>query len=245
MPKLRVVSYNLHKGLNSFNRRLVLPDMAHALTGLAPDLLCLQEVQGEHQRRAHRYAGWQSAQAHWLAEQLQFDCHYADHARHRWGHHGNALLSRWPQQEQTRHSLTLHALEQRGLVHAHIQLPDGLLVHLISCHLNLLENHRTQQIHQLKHYIQQHIPADAALVLAGDFNDWRGRIGPQLHELALVDAYQQVHGQLARTFPARWPSLPLDRVYIRGLSATAAWVPVAPIWHGLSDHRPLVVELAL
>jgi len=37
----------------------------------------------------------------------------------------------------------------------------------------------------------------------------------------------------------------MDRVYLRGLRCLSTWVPRGTAWARMSDHLPLVVELAL
>jgi endonuclease/exonuclease/phosphatase family metal-dependent hydrolase len=62
--RLCVATYNLHKGMSGLNRHHVFPGMQAALAGIDADLLFLQEVQGQHERRASRYQDWpQTSQA--------------------------------------------------------------------------------------------------------------------------------------------------------------------------------------
>ena len=49
----------------------------------------------------------------------------------------------------------------------------------------------------------------------------------------------------ARTFPAAFPLLRLDRVYVRGFRIASAQVLSGPTWRKLSDHAPIVAELVL
>ena len=53
---LTVVTYNIHKGLSQFNKRLVLHDIRDGLKGLDADVAFLQEVagQGRQERAAPR-----------------------------------------------------------------------------------------------------------------------------------------------------------------------------------------------
>jgi endonuclease/exonuclease/phosphatase family metal-dependent hydrolase len=51
-----------------------------------------------------------------------------------------------------------------------------------------------------------------------------------------------VTGKLARTFPARMPVLPLDRIYLRGLTAKSSKIHHKGVWKKLSDHAALFVE---
>ena len=61
MAVLRIATYNIHKGLSQFNRRVTLHDMRHHLQQLHADILFLQEVQGEHEGHARRFAHWPQA----------------------------------------------------------------------------------------------------------------------------------------------------------------------------------------
>jgi len=47
------------------------------------------------------------------------------------------------------------------------------------------------------------------------------------------------------TFPSRMPLFALDRMYTRGLRCLSMTVPRGPAWARMSDHLPLVAELAL
>jgi len=53
--KLRVVTLNIHKGLSTFNRRMVIHELRDGLGALDPDLVFLQEVQGLNDRFALRF----------------------------------------------------------------------------------------------------------------------------------------------------------------------------------------------
>ncbi|WP_406940013.1 endonuclease/exonuclease/phosphatase family protein, partial [Bordetella pertussis] len=46
-------------------------------------------------------------------------------------------------------------------------------LHALCVHLGLREAHRQEQLRRLCQYLRQHVPAQAAALLAGDFNDWR------------------------------------------------------------------------
>ena len=48
-------------------------------------------------------------------------------------------------------------------------------LHAICLHLALRESHRRRQVDRLLDLVAHDVPDDAALVIAGDFNDWRER----------------------------------------------------------------------
>jgi endonuclease/exonuclease/phosphatase family metal-dependent hydrolase len=113
-------------------------------------------------------------------------------------------------------------------------------------HLGLLESHRRQQIKRMCEMIRQDIPRKAPLIVAGDFNDWRGQAHAQLERGAgLHEVFMQAHGQSARTFPARLPVLRLDRIYVRNAEGHAPMVLPRQPWAKLSDHAPLAAEIML
>ena len=47
------------------------------------------------------------------------------------------------------------------------------------------------------------------------------------------------------TFPSRIPLFSMDRIYVRGFRCVATAVPRGTAWARMSDHLPLVAELAL
>ena len=51
---ITIATYNMHKGMSALNRQVQLSRMAQALDSLRPDVLFLQEVQGEHLKRQQK-----------------------------------------------------------------------------------------------------------------------------------------------------------------------------------------------
>ncbi|MEJ2794328.1 endonuclease/exonuclease/phosphatase family protein [Iodobacter sp. LRB] len=241
---LKVATYNIHKGLSLFNQRLVVHDVREALQALSPDLIFLQEVQGAHSQRIQRFSNWPVAPQH---EYLAGDLHvaYGLNARYKLGHHGNALLSRFPILRWHNHDLTLHRFEQRGVLHCELDVPGWHQpLHALCVHLNLRAMDRRKQVRMLIERVLSDVPEDAPLVLAGDFNDWRGEATLQFaRELGLIEAFNALHGTSAKSFPARLPILSLDRVYLRGFTVQVANVLGGVPWSNLSDHAPLYTVL--
>ena len=46
LAKIRITSYNIHKGMSALNREVQITTMAETLKSLHTDILFLQEVQG-------------------------------------------------------------------------------------------------------------------------------------------------------------------------------------------------------
>jgi endonuclease/exonuclease/phosphatase family metal-dependent hydrolase len=61
----------------------------------------------------------------------------------------------------------------------------------------------------------------------------------------MKDAATEASGRKARTFPARIPFLPLDRMYFRGLTAKSFTTLYKGVWKKLSDHAALFIESEL
>jgi endonuclease/exonuclease/phosphatase family metal-dependent hydrolase len=245
---LTVLTVNTHKGFTSFNRRFMLHELRDALRKAAPDLVFLQEVVGEHQGMAARHAQhWPPAsQYEFLADTLWRDFAYGRNAVYPAGHHGNAILSRYPIARYQNHDVSVGRHESRGLLHCVLQVPGhAQAVHAICVHLGLLERHRGQQLRSLCRLVEREVPAGEPLLIAGDFNDWRLRADGLMRGCGTREVYTSRVGRPARTFPARWPVLRLDRIYVRDVHD---WQPVplaARVWSRLSDHVPISAEIAL
>jgi endonuclease/exonuclease/phosphatase family metal-dependent hydrolase len=242
---LRVLSYNLHKGMSVANRRFVLSAMRNALRSVDADLVFLQEVQNHNQRRAARHADWPSeGQCEFLADSIWPHHAYGKNALYAHGHHGNAILSKYPFVQWENIDVSNNRLERRGLLHGVINHPAcNEPLHVVCCHFDLLERGRKKQVARLIERVSAHIPSYVPLIIAGDFNDWRARISDTVcADLHMYEAHQHIHGIHARTFPAWFPLLPLDRLYVRGLQTTSVRTLSEKPWTSLSDHVPLVAE---
>ena len=245
---LSIASYNIHKGMSFFNRRMVLQDVRERLQGINADIVFLQEVQGLHERRAGRHGTWPAGPQHeYLAAGNWQDMAYGRNAVYEYGHHGNAILSRYPILKWENVDISAHAFESRGMLHCELEVPGlNQSLHAICLHLALNESGRRKQMLQLAERIRAVVPDDAPLIIAGDFNDWRRRTcGFLAQQLGLREVFDLAHGQPARSFPAVLPMLSLDRIYVRGFSVDSADVLHGQHWRRLSDHAALIAQLQL
>jgi endonuclease/exonuclease/phosphatase family metal-dependent hydrolase len=245
--RLRVATYNIHKGVRGVGprKRLEIHNLGLGIEALDADLVFLQEVRLYHARDARRFDrtwfGWpDEGQAEFLAPE-GYAVAYRSSAVTRHGEHGNALLSRWPLGDIGHHDVSDHRFEQRGLLHVPVQW-QGRSVHAVVAHLGLIHASRVRQVQRLADYIADEVPADVPLIVAGDFNDWGERLDGPMREIGLVRAV----GHRARpTFPSRVPVFALDRIYTRAMSCRVTHVPRGAAWARMSDHLPLVAEFDL
>jgi endonuclease/exonuclease/phosphatase family metal-dependent hydrolase len=248
MSKLHIATYNIHKGFSHFNRRMMIHELRDHLRLLDADIIFLQEVQGQHHHHATRFEDWpQEPQYEFLADQVWNDYAYGRNAVYDHGHHGNAILSRYPIRSAENEDVSYHRRESRGLLHCEIELPGASeTLHCICVHLALTERGRRHQVGALIERLHREVPEGAPLVVAGDFNDWRNLAGRRLAaSLGLREALADRWGRPARSFPSGLPLLRLDRIYVRGFEVENTEVHRGPSWSRLSDHAALSAHLRL
>lgn len=184
MSVVRVISYNIHKGRSALGGRECLSDLRLGLYGLRPDLLFLQEVQGRNERHFSLDAQHES-----LGAALCMNTAYGCNAVRQRSDHGNALLSRYPILSQENQDISDHRLEQRGLLHVKVLIADTT-VHCLVVHLGLFAGGRSRQVAALLARIKRLVPADAPMLVAGDFNDWNNRLAPLfVKQLGLYEVF--------------------------------------------------------
>jgi endonuclease/exonuclease/phosphatase family metal-dependent hydrolase len=246
MQTLTVVTYNIHKGFSQFNRRVVVHELRERLRELNADIVFLQEAQGEHAHHPERHDNYpECAQHEFLAEEVWAHCAYGKNAVYEAGHHGNAILSRFPILQSLNKDISAHRFESRGLLHCEIELADRQRVHCLCVHFGLFAKGKREQTRALIEYVRNEIPPDALLIIAGDFNDWRNIMSHSLaSELDMHDVFHMRSGKLARSYPAALPMLRMDRIYVRGFSVQQSEVHVGGDWQRLSDHAALSARLA-
>lgn len=245
---VRLLTLNIHKGFSLFNRRFVLHDLREAVRSVSADIVLLQEVIGDHEGHALRHAGWPDTPHYeFLADTIWSDFAYGRNAVYTQGHHGNAVLSKFPIARYRNHDVSIGDTERRGLLHCVLNLPGpDQALHVICVHLGLGEAQRRHQLERLCELIRREVPPQAPLFVGGDFNDWRQRADRLLGERAgLREAFRETSGRPARSFPAIWPLLRLDRLYLRQGRVRQARVLSGRPWSRLSDHSALSVEIEL
>ena len=245
---LKVLTVNIHKGFTFFNRKFILPELREAVRSVGADVVFLQEVTGTNAKHPEKFDNYpETPHYEFLADSIWPQFAYGRNAVYTHGDHGNAIMSKFPIVRFENHDVSISGPERRGLLHCELHIPGRAVnVHAICVHLSLTEAHRTQQMDKLCNLVNADVPAQAPLIVAGDFNDWRQRADAQLARGAsLREVFVQANGYPARTFPARLPLLRLDRIYVRNAIGHAPVVLPTKPWSQLSDHAPLAAEIEL
>jgi endonuclease/exonuclease/phosphatase family metal-dependent hydrolase len=220
--RLRMATYNIHKGVSAMSRRNRIHDLRAGLHALEADLVFLQEVQGRNDLHATRFANWPELSQHtFLAGDRWAEAIYGKNSVRTDGDHGNALLSRYRMVSHENIDISDHRFESRGLLHCAFDF-DGTEVHCICAHLGLFEDSRLRQADALIARIRSHVPADAPIIIAGDFNDWRHRLGKRLveslgvrevfsgHETRRAAFARRAAGYIRRTIEQRGAKVPAE-----------------------------------
>jgi endonuclease/exonuclease/phosphatase family metal-dependent hydrolase len=153
------------------------------------------------------------------------------------GHFGNLLLTGRRVREIRRLDLSIPGREPRGAIDADLDIGGGP-VRVIVTHLGLRHGERRAQVRRLLDVLTEE-PERLTLVM-GDINEWLPGSRP----------LRWLHGRLGRTpgprtFPAFFPLLSLDRIWVwprRALVSVRAHD--SPEARKASDHLPLLAEIA-
>ena len=265
--KLRVATYNIHKGVMGLRPKVRIHDVRLALNAIDADIVFLQEVQDRNERMARRKGYPEGTQLDYLCTGSYLHRAYGMNAVYPHVHHGNAIVSRHEIGVFLNHDISDHALEKRGLLHAvsHYKGRNGSVeILLINTHFGLIKRSRVRQAAFLVDFVRSEVPPGAPLIIAGDFNDWQKGVDEILHrELDVIEAAAEFNrrqsngrrferlipwreanrSQVARTYPSVMPWLSLDRIYVRGFNVHEVRVPKGIEWSQRSDHMPLIADL--
>lgn len=245
---MKILSLNLHKGFGPFNLSFSLPSLKHLLQSSGVDFVFLQEVHGLNMKLQERMPDWpNSSQYEYLADQIWDEYAYAKNSVYSHGHHGNAILSKFPILFEQKVDLTVNSFEKRSLLHCIVQIPSTeKRVHLLNLHLNLQHRHRVQQWNVIQSYLKKGISSDEVIIMAGDFNDWHTGLDSMIKEsLELSESSNEFLGQFSATFPSYFPKLPLDRIYFKNAQLIHFERLKDKAWKLMSDHLPIQAEFKL
>lgn len=241
VARLRVASWNIHKGIGGVDRRYRIERVIEVLQHQRLDMLLLQEVA----------EGMPSTLYHDQLELLSLALgmsHVAYGREHRFrvGGYGNAIISRFPLSDSQRVDLTIGWRKKRGVICARAHVPIGKHLRslvVFNLHLGLAGSERAAQ---MRKFLTCHpfsgLHSHTPIVVGGDMNDLWGTIGDRfLSPVGFVRA-----GRRFNTFPALLPMRPLDAIFYRGDLRPVHYGPArGALARAASDHLPLIAELEM
>lgn len=240
---VRLLTYNIHKCLGGIDRRYEPTRVRDVIAHYAPDMVLLQEVDnGAKRSRGER-------QVDVLGDMLGFRHRsYFPNVRLRsGGEYGNAILSRFPLTATQNIDLTIRPKKRRSVLHGRYRVRlDGAhsrTLHVYNMHLGLSQFERRLQLRRfLDSHPFVHLDHRTPIVVAGDFNDVWGTLGPRLLEPAGFRG--QTHP--IASFPAYAPVRALDAIYVRGnVELVRVFSSRMELARRASDHLPLVADLII
>ena len=262
---VRVLSYNIHKGIGGRDRRYRLRRVQAVIAAARADVLCLQEV--DRNVRRSRFDDQPKLLAEWfLGRRLPpVGPHPGSGAARgggavfqltlplktgrglpggpRSGGYGNLIVSKRPILDAHLVGLRRGVRKNRGAVVVVLDTPAGP-VRLVNWHLGLAERERHWQVRKLlSHELFKTAGGVGPLptLLLGDTNDWRGT----LPRGALGEAGYTLlpdPPRRFRTFPAWLPAAGLDKAFAKDFDAAASVHRGGPAADA-SDHLPLAIDV--
>ncbi len=229
---LRLLTWNIHACVGT-DRNYHPHRTAQSIADIKPHIAGLQEMDW----RRDRIEG--KTQFDIIAETLNINAVPGPNIRDHQGDFGNALFTSLPVTDVRRIELAHKDREPRGAIDATLDA-DGSPIRVIVTHLGLLRSERRRQLDTLKHAINNpNLQHHHATILLGDLNEWRPAPWGNLN----LTPHPFTTECRARTYPAKAPLLPLDRIYLTPNPATiniSTTHPNCP--KACSDHRPIIAD---
>jgi len=228
---LTIATWNIHKGIGT-DRRRDLMRTASVIAEIAPDIIALQEADRRFGDRAGLF------DLDHLHDRTGLRPVHVDTPGPSHGWHGNLVLIRQGHVTGTE-TIRLPGLEPRGALVTELQIGPRPL-RIVAAHFGLLRRSRQAQARHLLDHLAERDPRPTLLM--GDLNEWRG--GPGSPISILEDHFGPVPA--IRSFPARYPLLPLDRIMVApGGRIDDLRAHDTPLARKASDHLPLRARLHL
>ncbi|MFT4564013.1 MAG: endonuclease/exonuclease/phosphatase family metal-dependent hydrolase [Gammaproteobacteria bacterium] len=238
--RLRLVTYNIHKGIGGIDRRYRPERIIELLARYDADLIFLQEVDdGVPRSQRHR-------QVDLFADALAMPYRvFQKNVSLKQGHYGNAILSHHPLHDVHDVDLSVPLKKRRRALVARcvMRQEHQRSLQLVNCHLGLAGYERSIQLAKIiESPALRRLHSSTPAIVAGDYNDVWGTLGKRVLEPA---GYSSA-GIAARTFPAIMPVRSLDRIYYRGdIQFDHSFPARSEIARHASDHLPLIADFDL
>jgi len=242
---LRVLVYNIHAGKDAA-RTPRIAELADLVRHSSADVVLLQEVD-----QLTRRSGNVDQPAE-LASRTGYRAAFGRTIDYDGGRFGIAILSRWPIVADTMIPLDGAAPagaessrhEPRGALRVVVDAPQGRVT-VMNTHLDAFGGNawREQEADSLVRIVAAARDAGETVIVGGDFNSTPESAAQQvLRTAGMRDAWQECARGDGFTFPASTPAKRIDFLFLNGATrCTTATV----LDTQLSDHRPLLVDVAL
>ncbi|MBA3819768.1 MAG: endonuclease/exonuclease/phosphatase family protein [Deltaproteobacteria bacterium] len=230
--RLRVMTYNIRNG-RGIDDRVDLDRIAEVIAAFDPDVVALQEVD------VGRARSGSVDQASYLAKRLAMSASFAACIERGSDRYGIATLSRLPVRETRQLSLPHQAQRRRSEPRCALLTrlawdAAGSDLDVVNTHLSIMPGERPAQAAKITAEV-----AGDELVIAGDFN-----CTPWSRSFKTLCCGLRSAAGASRSWPARFPLLPLDHILFRGpLSVIRAGTWTAGPARRASDHLPVFAEL--
>ena len=204
---LTVLTVNIHKGFDLFNRRFVLKDLRDAVRNESADIVFLQEVQGSHELHATRFVDWPSGSHYeFLADTVWKDYAYGQNAVYpaRPPRQRAAVEVSDPEPRQPRR---LGRRRQRAPRHAALRAGAARAAAAAACDLRAPGPARAPPQRAAADAVHADRRATSRATrrwsIAGDFNDWRMKAHSMLQRCAGLRGSLRAVAAAARRGPSR------------------------------------------
>ena len=242
---VNVLVYNIHAGKDAKGVDN-LDGVAALVKSTNADLVLLQEVDKGTRRSGN------VDQPAALASKTGMHVAFGSALDYDGGKYGVAILSRWPIIKDTLYHLPVDppqersggSHEPRGALRVVVASPRGRLA-VINTHLDATasDRWRRQEADSVVSLAAQTRREEPMVIVGGDFNSTpESAVQVRVRGAGLRDSWSECNGGQGFTFPDDVPVKRIDYLFLTGdVRCTSASV----IETRVSDHRPLLVQLAL
>lgn len=239
--KIKILSYNVHKLFDITRRNYFLSQLKELLTPMDLDFVFLQEFRGLQPAKYEE--DFSDDPLEHLADNVWDHFVYGKNAIHSNGHHGNAILSKYPFETWENFDISNHPWEKRGLLWGKVRVDERPLS-IYCTHLDLTALGRRRQIRKIEKILSAKADGAESLIFCGDFNDWSGETSKLVKDLG-VEVMPKLPDENHATFPSFFPVLSLDKIFFKNAKCAHVSVLEDDHWKKLSDHLPLYAEIEI
>lgn len=219
---IKVVSYNIHSGLNK-DMFPTLSDIIDFLRMSEADIICLQEVNESAK------VGFQVSS---LKEELNMYSHFGANVVNLGSNYGLVTYSKYPIKSE-KHIYLKSDNEQRGLLHTVVDV-DGKKLNIINIHLGVKQEERDIQLKEVMSYVKSLEPED--YIIVGDFNE--GNLS--LDGTNIKDSAVEMEKDNILTFASG-----LYRIDYILVSQKIEVLDYDVLIENMSDHFPIIARLRI